>query len=94
MLVTENADLVRRRGRWLTHRICDIYVQEVPSLQFLPSFGTETHEKVMQAVEGFGPLLDSASFLSATGIPPGLWYNLFSAGKQPSRSYYGRTGSG
>ena len=92
MIITENSGLVRRRGRWLTHRICEIYVQEVSSVQFLPSLGTETRENVMQAVKAFQSLLDYASFLSSSGIPPGLWYDIFSAGKQPSRSYNGRTG--
>ncbi|CAE7042221.1 unnamed protein product [Symbiodinium sp. CCMP2592] len=92
MIVTENADLVRRRGRWLTHRICEIYVQEVSSVQFLPSLENDTRAKVMQALKGFPELLDQAQSLASLRIPPGLWYSFFSAGKQPSRTYNGGTG--
>ena len=38
MLVSEDAEPVRRRGRWLTPRIMEIYVQEVAARlsQFFP----------------------------------------------------------
>ena len=33
--ITENAELVRRRGRWLSHRVMEIYLQEVQVATYL-----------------------------------------------------------
>ena len=53
MLTSDDPELVRRRGRWLTSKIMEIYVQEVSALQFLPSLAPQVRRKVFEALEAF-----------------------------------------
>ena len=53
MNTAEDSELVRRRGRWLSHRIMEIYIEEVTSLQFLPTLPKGAREKVSLALEAF-----------------------------------------
>ena len=36
LLTSEDSELTRRRGRWISPKVMEIYVQEVAALQFLP----------------------------------------------------------
>ena len=56
LLCTEDASAVQRRGRWLTPKIMEIYVQEVSSIQFLQKLTPTVRDKVLQgvAVDPFG----------------------------------------
>ena len=57
MMTCEDAELVRRRGRWWSQRIVEIYIQEVASLQFLPVLGEPGRNKVFAAVGCFHEVL-------------------------------------
>jgi hypothetical protein len=35
-MLTEDTELVKRRGRWLAHRTMEIYLQEVNATVFFP----------------------------------------------------------
>jgi hypothetical protein len=37
MTVGDNPDLTRRRGRWITNKVMEIYVQEISAVQFIPN---------------------------------------------------------
>ena len=39
LMVSEDSELVRRRGRWINNKVMEIYVQEAASIQFLPQLG-------------------------------------------------------
>ena len=43
---SEDAELVRRRGRWLSHRTMEIYIQEFSSIQFIHRFAEATQAKL------------------------------------------------
>ena len=80
MLTSDDSELVRRRGRWLTPKIMEIYVQEVSALQFLPSLDTEAKRKVFQALDVFPLLVSTTAYLASLQIPEKTWYNLLAAG--------------
>ena len=92
MLVSEDADLVRRRGRWLTHRIMEIYVQEVSALQFYPGLDAATKHNVMLALGAYPHVLEYAEYLHRLGLSTRLWYFWFSAGLQAFRCTNGKHG--
>ena len=48
---TENSELVRRRGRWLSQRVMDIYLQEVVAITFLPSLSIDVRDR-LEALAG------------------------------------------
>ena len=80
MLTSDDSELVRRRGRWLTPKIMEIYVQEVSALHFLPSLDTEAKRKVFQALDAFPLLVSTTAYLASLQIPEKTWYNLLAAG--------------
>ena len=43
---SEDAELVRRRGRWLSHRTMEIYIQEFSSIQFIHRLPEATQAKL------------------------------------------------
>ena len=49
--LTENSELVRRRGRWLSQRVMDIYLQEVVAITFLPSLSIDVRDR-LEALAG------------------------------------------
>ena len=74
--VSEDAEMVRRRGRWLNSRTMEIYIQECSALQFLPSLDSSTRELLLQAVRLFPAI--TAKFLEFLqhGIPQNAWKHL------------------
>ena len=81
MMTCEDAELVRRRGRWLSQRIMEIYIQEVASLQFLPALGEPGRHKVFAAVSCFHEVLRTDTFLRDPGVTCRLWFHLIAMGK-------------
>ena len=51
--VSEDAEHVRRRGRWLNHRTMEIYIQEVSSLQFIHRLPRATQSKLFSSAQAF-----------------------------------------
>ena len=78
---TEDAELVRRRGRWLNHRTMEIYIQEVSSLQFIHRLPKQTQAKLYSLVEAFGSILSLAEHLTLLRTPTTAWYAQFSVGQ-------------
>ena len=76
MNTVEDSEFVRRRGRWLSHRIMEIYIQEVTSLQFLPTLPAPAREKVFLALETFPVIFDRVVYFASVGILPTVWYKL------------------
>ena len=66
---TENSELVRRRGRWLSLRVMDIYLQEVVAITFLPSLEPSTRECVDSLASQFTAILQRVIFFMSRGIP-------------------------
>ena len=79
MLVSEDPALVQRRGRWLSSRVFEIYIQEVGTLQFLPALPEEARYRIRQALAEYHNVLNTASFLQDSGIASKNWFSLFAA---------------
>jgi len=73
MITSEDSELVRRRGRWLTSKIMEIYVQEVSAIQFLRQLPLRTRLLVIEGAGLFPELLQRVSFLHSCGIPETAW---------------------
>ncbi len=73
LTTSENAELVRRRGRWLNSRTMEIYIQETSALQFLPSLPQKTRKLLLDAITIFPLVLAKFSSLDDAGIPSNAW---------------------
>ena len=74
---TENAELVRRRGRWLSGRVMEIYLQEVTAITYVPRLPAEARAAVESLAASFAWILEKALFFEESSIPRRAWYYLF-----------------
>ena len=77
---TESAELVRRRGRWLSFKIMECYLQEVVSITYLNEVDKKAKEQVLSALGVFPTLLGAAIRFKASCIPEATWHFLFCKG--------------
>ncbi|CAE7546574.1 unnamed protein product [Symbiodinium sp. CCMP2592] len=77
--LTEDSELVRRRGRWASHRVMEIYLQEIASIVFLPRQPLSTRQRILSFAQAFPGLLDKAEQWTKQQLPPQAWFSLFSA---------------
>lgn len=73
---SENPELVRRRGRWISAKIMEIYIQESSSAQFVPLLEPAVKEKVLLAVHLFPSVLKRCKFLHEAAVPENAWRHL------------------
>ena len=83
MMTSENSELVRRRGRWASQRVMEIYIQEVTASLYYPSLPIELRERIMCLAQSFTWVLNQAREWKTIGVPPSSWFAMFSAGKRP-----------
>ena len=81
MITSEDSELVRRRGRWLTSKIMEIYVQEVSALQFLPQLPSRAKSLVIEGAGLFPTLLQKVGYFHSCGIPETAWRFLLTDGR-------------
>ena len=77
LLVSEDSELVRRRGRWLASRTMEIYLQEAGSTQYFPLLPNDVKARVMSLAAAFPELLRRMRTFSDAQIPPAAWHDLF-----------------
>ena len=75
--ISEDSELVRRRGRWVSHKVMEIYLQEISAATFYPSLSADTRQKVLQAASCFPSVLSQAASWTRAGIPTRAWYHLW-----------------
>ena len=73
LMVSEDSELVRRRGRWINHKIMEVYVQEVAALQFLPRLDVNTRNRILRGTRLFPLVLNKLSSFVSAGIPEVAW---------------------
>ena len=79
LLRSEDSEFVRRRGRWVTAKVCEIYLQEVLYTTYTEKLPAHIRRKIQQLSTAFPETLQvSLSFLQ-TGIPKVFWNRLFQA---------------
>ncbi|CAE7225066.1 unnamed protein product [Symbiodinium sp. CCMP2592] len=81
---TEDSELVRRRGRWASAKVMEVYLQEISANTFLPSLPRPQKDKLMQIAGGFTDILRQAWAWKKQGIQSNVWYNLWYPGTTPS----------
>ena len=69
---TENAELVRRRGRWLSARVMEIYLQEVTAATFVPRLPAMCARRLSNLLRLSPPSCRRPS--SKSYIPRKAWY--------------------
>ena len=72
MNVTESPDLVRRRGRWITNKVMEIYVQEVSAMMYLPRLEQGQHENIFAWANSFQAAFQFAKWSVDLHLSPSL----------------------
>ena len=80
--MTENSELCRRRGRWASMKMMDIYIQETMALQYMKVISPEAKTLVLSAAGAFLDTVEKATSLSRSNIPLNTWYILFTRWKK------------
>ena len=70
---SEHPGFVRRRGRWISAKIMEIYIQEASSAQFLPMLDLQSKEIILLGVRLFPSVLRKIWFLHQIAIPENAW---------------------
>jgi len=76
-LTSEGSELTRRRGRWVTHKVMEVYAQEISSLQFLPRLPERIRIQILSGAALFPWSLAKAMMYFQASIPASAWYVLF-----------------
>ena len=72
--VSEDPDVARRRGRWVSHRVIEIYLQEVAAATFFPSLPTAVPQKALHAACCFPTVLQRSLAWTRDRISAQTWY--------------------
>ena len=74
----EDLELVRRRGRWVSHKVLEIYLQEVSTATFHTKLSAESRSKISRLSFAFTDIrLQCQDFLK-NNIPAIAWRHLWS----------------
>lgn len=89
---TESAEVVRRRGRWLSVKTLEIYLQEVQVSTYLERVKPDAKVLIELRSGGFAPTLDRCIDFLQCGVPPNIWYYLFRDTAEFPEQRFGRMG--
>lgn len=76
---TENSELVRRRGRWASNKMMDIYIQESMAIQYMKMIPEQARMTVLSVAGVFPDILRRAKQYHVAKIPLNTWFFLFSS---------------
>ena len=74
---TEDAELVRRRGRWVSAKVMEIYLQEIAAVTFYPSLPPTVRERVLYFAQAFPAILAQSLSWTQLKIPTTTWFHLW-----------------
>ena len=69
----EDIELVRRRGRWLSSRVVEIYIQEAAVATYTRQLSDESKEKISNLASAFPSILEQAEVFTRQHLPPTSW---------------------
>lgn len=75
--MTENGNLVQRRGRWVSEKVMMLYIQELTANIFLSRLDRKTMENILRLAHAFPAISEKAIGLIHAKIPCSLWYRIF-----------------
>ena len=73
----EDAEFVRRRGRWLSSRVCEIYLQEITFATHSQTLTAETKQRIEKLLGSYNVVLERSIFFLNSFIPPIAWTRLW-----------------
>ena len=73
IMVTEQSDLVLRRGRWVNPKTMSIYLQESMAVLYLQQVPKAAKERVLLFASMFAGYLNKAVFFKTAKIPTSQW---------------------
>ena len=76
---SEDGEMVRRRGRWVSSKIMEIYIQEISSIQFIHKLSQASKQKVLAGMEVFPSLLALLRGWWEAAVPAQTWHVLLGA---------------
>ena len=79
LLATENMDLVRRRGRWVSNKVCEIYLQEILYVTYTEKLPSRIRDRIALLAGAFERVLQVAMKFLQTGMPQSMWHTAFKA---------------
>ena len=78
--LTESSELVRRRGRWISLKVMDIYLQEVAASTFMTDLDPSARTTILTAMEQFPSVLQMSVRFFNSHFPETAWNLLFKHG--------------
>ena len=73
----EDAELVRRRGRWISAKVMEVYLQEVTVATYEATLSTEVRERIRRLAGAYSQVHQKAIFFLRSHIPPSAWPRLW-----------------
>eukprot|EP00435_Cladocopium_sp_Y103_P022342 s2443_g5.t1 len=73
----EDAELVRRRGRWLSTRVCEIYLQEAAVITHAARLTEQVKGRVTRLVSTYPEVHRKSIYFLTNAIPPCSWPKLW-----------------
>lgn len=74
---TEDAEYVRRKGRWLSTRVLEVYLQETSVSTFTQRLSKETKSRVTDLCKQFPSVLKRVQFFKENKFPERSWPQLW-----------------
>jgi hypothetical protein len=75
--VTEDAEYVRRKGRWVSSKVLEIYLQEVTVSTYTQKMSDESVSRVDDLSRSFPKILAKAVYFKKNYIPESAWPRLW-----------------
>ena len=89
---TDAAETVRRRGRWISLKVMETYLQEVTSATYMNEISATARRLVILGCKIFPELLQKAMYLDGVQIPEQTWFFLFRCGHERRTEQGGKNG--
>eukprot|EP00438_Fugacium_kawagutii_P017061 Skav216354 [mRNA] locus=scaffold2385:234086:238616:- [translate_table: standard] len=83
MLVSEDPELCRRRGRWASMKMMEVYVQETMAIQYLQLISPAASRTVFDIAFTFNEVVCQVKRLRQAFVPEQAWYLLLSQKQKP-----------
>ena len=74
--MTEDGEYTRRKGRWLSAKIMEIYIQETAALMYLKKIPATSCEFVLKVAHLFPAVFSKVRHYSRLGLAPTAWFVL------------------
>lgn len=73
---TEDGEYCRRKGRWLSQKVMEVYVQETTALLYLKKIDPSARDLILAMAGLFPRILELCQTYKALHLPSVLWCNL------------------